>query len=102
MNQIPIENNALLTIDKFQITGTKFIAGDVLENVFDRQERARKLRHALILGNIYKHSVLLFFKNNLEQVMKTEAKVRSVTEKYVILKNNIHIPISSILNIEYM
>jgi len=102
MNQHLREFPAILTVDKYQIQGTKFMNSDVLESVFDREERSRKLKHATILGNIYKHSVRLFFKNKLNQVMKTEAKVRSVTEKYVILKNSIHIPISSVLNVEYI
>jgi hypothetical protein len=97
-----MEKHAMLTIEKHQIGGTKFMSSDVLENALDREERSRKLRHAMILGNIYKHSVRLFFKDRSEQILKTEAKVRSVTEKYVVLKNSVHIPIASVLNVEYI
>jgi hypothetical protein len=97
-----MENSVTLTIDKYQINGTKFTSNDVLESGFEREERSRKLKQAMILGNIYKHRVRLFFKNRSDQVLKTEAKVRSVTEKYVVLKNSIHIPIASVLNVEYI
>ena len=97
-----MEERSMLAIDKYQIDGTKLTNIDVLENGFEREERSRKLKHAMILGNIYKHRVRLFFKNKSDQIFKTEAKVRTVTEKYVILKNSIHIPITSVLNVEYI
>ena len=92
----------LRTIDKYQIGELKFLNTDVIELPFDRQERLRKLRLATILGNIHKHRVRIRFMAQMDQLLETEAKVRTVTEKYVILKNDIMIPISSVLDVEYI
>ena len=54
------------------------------------------------LGNHHKHKVKLIIMNASDQLIQVKAKVWSVTEKYVILKNSIMIPISSILNVNYM
>jgi hypothetical protein len=96
------QNSHYLTIDKYQIEGTRFYTSDVLDNGLEREERTRKLRHATILGNIYKHRVRIFFKDWTGTTLETEAKVHTVTEKYVALRSGIHIPIACITNIEFI
>jgi hypothetical protein len=92
----------LRTIDKYDIDAVKFMNRDVIEKPFDRQERLRKLRLATVLGNIHKHQVRIRFKNETDEMLETSAKVRTITEKYVILKNDIMIPISSVVDVEYI
>jgi len=97
MNQLQ-----LLTPDSITLSSIQFKRSDVLTSIQEKTERLKRLQAAMKLGNHHKHKVKLIIMNANDQLIQVKAKVWSVTEKYVILKNSIMIPISSILNVNYM
>ena len=96
-----MDQNQLLTPDQSHVADIQFKKGDVLNSVQEKNERLKKLISAMKLGNNHKQKVRIHFMNVNDQLMEMKAKVWSVTEKYVILRNSIAIPISSILNVNY-
>ena len=92
----------LLTPDSIHHAPIQFKQADVLISPQDKNERLGRLYTAMKLGNHHKHKVRLTIINAKDQLIEIKAKVWSVTEKYVILKNSIMIPISSILSVKYM
>ena len=97
-----MSQNQLLTPDKLRFTEIQFAKEDALNTIWERNERLMKLISAMKLGNNHKQKVRIHFKNINNQLMEIKAKVWSVTEKYVILKNSITIPISSIQDVNYI
>jgi len=97
-----MNQNQLLTPDTFNYSKTSFVQTDVLESYQDRQERLKRLHSAMKLGNNHNHKVRLLVMNAEGENIEVKAKVWSVTEKYVILKNSIMIPISSIHEVRFM
>lgn len=91
----------LLTPDNLNPSHIQFKPNDVLMTLQDRSERLKRLHAAMKLGNHHKHKVKLTVMSAQEQLIQIKAKVWSVTEKYVILKNSIMIPINSILDVRY-
>lgn len=59
-----------------------------------------KLAEAQRLGNEFKAKATITFNTTIGP-KKVETTVWSVTEKYVQLKNNIHIPIKSLIDIDF-
>ena len=92
----------LLTPDKIHHSPIQFKQTDVLNSPKERMERLKTLNAAMKLGNHHKHKVRLSIMNASDQLIEIKAKVWSVTEKYVILKNSIMIPISSIMIVNFM
>lgn len=97
-----MEQRQLLTPETLSQSVISFKKQDVLNTPFERKERLDMLNTALKLGNNHKHKVRLQFMDNDEKSHELMASVWAVTEKYVILKNNIMIPIDSICNVNYM
>ena len=97
MNQIQ-----LLTPDNLHSSNIQFTKEDVLPSIIEKNERLKKLIAAMKLGNNHKQKVRIHFMNVNNQMMEIKAKVWSVTEKYVLLKNSISIPISSIRDVNYI
>ena len=97
-----MNQDQLLTPDSIHGTPIRFKQTDVLQLPQERIERLKRLHSAMTLGNHHKHKVRLSIMNANDQLMEIKAKVWSVTEKYVILKNSIMIPIASILDVKYM
>ena len=64
------------------------------------EESLRRLASAGRLGNEFKAKATITF-NTTEGHRKVYTTVWSVTEKYIQLKNNIHIPIKCIVEIEF-
>ena len=96
-----MNQNQLLTPDHLHLSSIKFRREDVLASFYERKERLDRLVSAMKLGNLHKQKVRIKFMNSLDQVMEVKAKVWSVTEKYVILRNSISIPISSIVDVNF-
>ena len=96
-----MNQNQLLTPDHSHVSSIKFKKEDVLTSQHDRMERMKKLISAMKLGNNHKQKVKIHFLNVNDQILEIKAKVWSVTEKYVILRNSIAIPISSIQDVNY-
>ena len=96
MNQIQ-----LLTPDHLNVSNIQFKKEDVLNTLYEQRDRLEKLTTAMKLGNNHKQKVRIRFMNTNDQVMEMKAKVWSVTEKYVILRNSITIPIASVLEVNF-
>jgi len=79
----------------------QFRGEDVLTSTIEKHERLIKLHTAMKLGNNHKQKVRIHALDNADQLIEIKAKVWSVTEKYVILRNSISIPISSIREVLY-
>lgn len=92
----------LLTPDKLKFTDIQFSREEVLGTLPEKHERLIKLISAMKLGNNHKQKVRIHFMNINNQLMEIKAKVWSVTEKYVILKNSITIPITSIRDVNFI
>ena len=87
------------SIEKESISRLTFLDEEVLTTNFERNIRARNLFRAMLLGNTYKIKAKITFSSNdgINQVYTT---IWATTEKYVILKRGVVIPINSILDIE--
>ncbi|MCG8308131.1 MAG: hypothetical protein MI975_12120 [Cytophagales bacterium] len=96
-----MNQNQLLTPDHAHISSIRFKKDDVLTSMQDKNDRLRKLISAMKLGNIHKQKVKIHFVDVNDQLLEIKAKVWSVTEKYVILRNSIAIPISSVRDVNY-
>lgn len=93
-----METNQLPTIQKESIPLLNFSKQDVLEKDFDTKTRINDLKTALILGNLYHHKVRIIF-SDYESKLAVETTVWALTEKYVILKGNTYLPISSVYKV---
>lgn len=91
-----MQNIVISKIDKYKIEGMVFTPAEVLHTTEEREERWRQLNHGMTLGNIHKLPTRITFMTQDNKIMETEATIWAVTEKNVILKNNIMIPIRSI------
>ncbi|MEM9340130.1 MAG: hypothetical protein AAGA66_15455 [Bacteroidota bacterium] len=83
-------------IDKSTLRNMPFKTREILVDKDDIQRRLDDLNRAMLLGNLFKETVRLQFQNSRSEPMETEATVWSVTEKNVILKGGLTIPIHSI------
>jgi hypothetical protein len=83
-------------IEKEEINVSKIIPA---ENPLP-EESLRRLASAGRLGNEFKAKATITF-NTTEGPKKVSTTVWAVFEKYVQLKNNIHIPIKCIIDIEF-
>jgi hypothetical protein len=83
-------------IEKEAIDVTKIIKAetDLSSELTDRLATAPRL------GNEFKSKATITF-NTTDGPKKVVTTVWSVTEKYIQLKNNIHIPIKSLIDIEF-
>lgn len=59
-----------------------------------------KLDEAQRLGNEFKSKALITFNTTIGP-KRVDTTVWSVTEKYVQLKNNIHIPLKSLIDVDF-
>lgn len=91
-----------MTPENFSQSAISFKKQDVLKSALEQSERLQMLNTAMKLGNNHKQKVRLFFMNANDQLLEIQAKVWSVTEKYVILKNSITIPIVCICGVNLL
>ncbi|MCX2429380.1 MULTISPECIES: hypothetical protein [unclassified Pedobacter] len=59
-----------------------------------------RLNEAQRLGNEFKSKAIITFNTTIGP-KRVDTTVWSVTEKYIQLKNNIHIPLKSLIDIEF-
>ena len=97
-----MEQTQLLTPNKLGLNNIQFKKEDVLNSEIEITVLRTKLISAMKLGNNHRQKVRIHFMNISNQVLEIKAKVWSVTEKYVILKNSIMIPIGSIVDVDYI
>jgi uncharacterized protein (UPF0248 family) len=89
-NEINI--NAPVIIEKENIRGLKFPDNDVLSSKDAIKIRAAELERAMKLGNIEHNKIKIIFEDS-EGIKQVETTVWGVTDKRVILKQGILIPI---------
>lgn len=83
---------AFENIDKEKIESLKFPAGDVLSDQNAIRERESELNRALTLGNLEHTKIKIYFEDDLSKKL-VETTVWGVTDKRVILKQGVVIPI---------
>ena len=83
-------------IEKEEIDVKDFLAAETELS----EEMLRKLSSAQRLGNEFKSKANIAF-NTKHGIKKVSTTVWSVTEKYLQLKNNVHVPIKSIVDIDF-
>jgi len=74
---------------------------EVLTDALDIHQRKADLESAMKLGNNEHNKVKIIFQCD-EGVMVVETTVWEVTQNYVILKSNTHLPIRSIYKVEFL
>ncbi|CAN5275903.1 hypothetical protein BH09BAC1_BH09BAC1_12060 [soil metagenome] len=90
-----------ITVQKEQIPGIISLNPmDVLTTDVDRKHRNRMLYLAMILGNGYKSKVQITFES-IDGPRRVETTVWATTEKSVLLKGGVSIPVTSIYKVEY-
>ncbi len=83
-------------IEKEEIDVKDFLPAE--EQLSD--EMLSKLSSVQRLGNEFKSKATIAF-NTKHGIKKVTTTVWSVTEKYLQLKNNVHVPIKSIVDIDF-
>ncbi len=83
-------------IEKENIISLKFPDTEVLSDVKDIYQRNNDLNRAQALGNLEHSKIKIFFEDNQSKKM-VETTVWAVTDKSVILKKGVGIPINRII-----
>jgi hypothetical protein len=91
--------NSATPIEKEKISGLKFPEMDVLANGEDMKTRTLNLERALKLGNLEHNKIKIVFEDT-EGVKQVETTVWGVTDKRVILKKGVVIPIHRIHDVK--
>lgn len=87
-------------IEKEQIADLKFPDEDVLHNEESKKQRWMDLERATTLGNLDKIKFKIYFADS-KGYKYTETTIWGLTDKRVILKQGIMIPVSRIVEIKY-
>jgi hypothetical protein len=82
-------------IEKEQIGTLKFLSNDVLNDAQLINERNSDLSRALSLGNLEHTKIKIYFEDNQSRKL-VETTVWGVTDKRVILKQGVVIPINRV------
>ena len=85
------------TVDNLQVL--RFGQNDILLLPEEERKLKEKLARGLSLGNLFKSHVNIDFLNSEKRKMKIKATIWAVTEKYVVLKKGVTIPIDSVVDI---
>ena len=85
-------------IEKEEIANYIFPKGEVLKDRVKKELRSININKALKLGNKFKNKVHIFFEDNFS-LKRVETTIWGVTEKYIILKQNVLIPIERVYSI---
>ncbi len=87
-------------IDKAFVSGLKFPQSDVLTSQELRNKRRADAERAMLLGNNYKCKVKIVFEDN-SGIKEIETTIWSVTEKYILLKTSMQIPLHRVLEVKF-
>jgi hypothetical protein len=82
-------------IEKESIEGLRFPETDVLEDTEEINLRDSELNRALSLGNLEHSKIKIYFEDDTSKKM-VETTIWGITDKRVILKQGVVIPISRI------
>lgn len=83
-------------IEKEEINTYEFLPADEQLS----EEMLSRLSYAQRLGNEFKSKAYIAF-NTTQGIKKVSTTVWSLTEKYLQLKNNVHVPIRSIVDVDF-
>lgn len=83
------------TIEKENITSLMFPKTDVLDDVNEIKMRTSEINRGLALGNLEHSKIKIFFEDN-ESKKIVDTTVWAVTDKNVVLKRGVVIPINRI------
>lgn len=87
------------TIEKERIEHLKFPSGDVLQGEEKIKERRFELERAMSLGNLERTKIRIFFEDDSSKKV-VETTVWGVTDKRVILKQGLVIPIHRVHSVK--
>jgi hypothetical protein len=90
-----IVNTTPVTVQKEMISGFRFPEQDVLSSKDEKKIRLADLERALKLGNLEHNKIKIVFEDT-DGIKQVETTVWGVTDKRVILKQGIMIPIHRI------
>ena len=93
-----IVNTIPVTVQKEMISGFRFPEKDVLTSKEEMKLRLIDLERALKLGNLEHNKIKIIFEDT-DGIKQVETTVWGVTDKRVILKQNIMIPIHRIYEV---
>ena len=91
--------NKPISIEKENISGLKFPEDEVLLSKDDIKIRTMNLERALALGNLEHNKIKIVFED-AEGIKQVETTVWAVTDKRIILKQGVVIPIHRILDVK--
>lgn len=91
--------NSPISVEKESIVGLKFPDNDVLSSTDEIKIRYSNLERALKLGNLEHNKIKIVFEDS-DGVKQVETTVWGVTDKRVILKQGVLIPIHRIHEIK--
>lgn len=86
-------------VEKEDVSGYNFPDGEVLKKEDERKLRRTALDRAIALGNLEHHKVKIFFEDAKNKKV-VHTTIWAVTEKYIVLKQNVTIPIQRIHKLE--
>lgn len=79
-------------IEKENISALHFPADDVLTDNDEKKLRAASMQRAILLGNNQKRKVKIIFQDDTN-IKKVETTIWAVTDKSILLKGGVFIPI---------
>lgn len=99
MTNATTSSRMAVPIEKEKISGLKFPYSDVLLDKDDIKIRSMNLERALKLGNLEHNKIKIVFEDS-EGIKQVETTVWGVTDKRVILKQGVVIPIHRIHDVK--
>lgn len=87
-------------IEKEIISNLMFPKNEVLNDEHQKKQRIATLEDAMKLGNNHRHKATITFEDS-ENIKKVETTVWGVTEKWIILKRGMVIPICRVHDVRF-
>lgn len=95
----PLPTTVICPVNKEDVSHLHFPSQEVLPNSEATEKRRVTLEQAVVLGNTYKGKAKIIFEDE-EGIKQIETHIWGLTDKRVILKQGIVIPINRILDVE--
>lgn len=100
MHSNPSQQPVICLLEKEQVPALKFPSTEVLTDEAAKKERIQTLLVGLTLGNGQRRKVKIIFEDN-EGLKQVETTIWAVTEKNVILKKGVCVPIHRVHKVNY-
>lgn len=94
-----MQTNTLVKIDKYSLDQVSYAKREVIDDQEEREDRLREIHRGMRLGNTHKLPTRIMFETEDGDIKETEATIWAVTEKRVLLKNDLSIPIRCIFSV---